>query len=115
MPPISVPTLSAFKGYVRTFSVKTIYCLFQPNTQGSPPIGLRLYFYQGSDTYFLADYTSGERLKITGIPVRTHDRRKEPYIAEEDVKAFVNKELAGILVSFDFDRSIGRVSHCQTV
>ena len=103
MPPISVPTLSAFKEYVRTFSIKTIYCLFQPNTQGSPPIGLRLYFYQGSDTYFLADYASEGRLKVTGIPIRTHGTKKEPYIAEEDVKAFVNKELPGINVSFDFE------------
>ena len=95
--------MSAFKEYIRTFSVKKIYCFFQPNPQGDPPIGLRMYFYQGSDTYFLADYVSEGRLKVMGIPIRTYGSRKEPYIAEEDVKAFVNKELPGINVSFDFE------------
>ncbi|MCJ7633088.1 hypothetical protein MUP77_11940 [Candidatus Bathyarchaeota archaeon] len=51
----------------------------------------------------MADYASGEKLKITGIPIRIHGRRKEPYISEEDVKLVISKELAGIAVSFDFE------------
>ena len=64
---------------------------------------MRLYFYHEGNVRYLADYASGEKLKITGIPIRIHGGRKEPYVSEEDVKAFINKELTGINVSFDFE------------
>ena len=102
MPPIEAKTLDEFKRYVHTFSVKTVHCVFEANPQGSPRVGLRLYFYQGGDTYFLVDYASCERLKLTGIPVRAYGSMRDPYIAEEDVERFVSVEL-GAAVSFAFE------------
>lgn len=98
-----VQTLEDFKEQIRTFSVKMIYCLFEANPQGNPPIGMRLYFYHGEDVHYLADYASGEKLKIMNIPIRVHGSRKEPYISEEDVRLFISKVLAGVAVSFDFE------------
>ena len=102
MPPVEAKTLDDFKKYIHTFSVKTVHCVFEANSLGSPPIGMRLYFYHGGDTYFLVDYASGERLKFTGIPVRVYGSKREQYIAEENVERFVSMEL-GAAVSFAFE------------
>ncbi|MCJ7634306.1 hypothetical protein MUP77_18190 [Candidatus Bathyarchaeota archaeon] len=102
MPPIEAKTLEIFKEYVQAFSVKTVHCVFETNPQGNPPIGLRLYFYQEGNTYFLVDYASGGKLKVTGMPVRAYGSKKEPYIAEDDVKLCVKKELEAA-VSFAFE------------
>ena len=103
MPSVRVQTLENFKEQIRSFSVKMVYCRFEADPQGDPPIGMRLYFYHEGEVHYLADYASGEKLKITEIPIRVHGSRKEPYISEEDVKSFIGKELAGITVSFDFE------------
>lgn len=103
MPPVEVKNLESFKECVHACSIRMVYCLFEANPQGDPPIGLRLYFYHRGDVYFLIDFASGERLKVTGIPVQVYGSRRKPYIAEEDVKAFINRELKGITVSFDFE------------
>lgn len=102
MPPVEVKTLDNFKKYIQTLSIKAIYCLFETNSQGNPPIGMRLYFYHEGDIYFLLEYASGERLKVTGIPVQSYGGRREPYISEKDVEEFVRKALGEITVNFDF-------------
>ncbi|MCJ7633089.1 hypothetical protein MUP77_11945 [Candidatus Bathyarchaeota archaeon] len=37
-----VQTFKDFREQSRTFSVKMIYCLFEDDSQGKPPIGMRL-------------------------------------------------------------------------
>ena len=103
MPQVVVKTLEAFKEQIRTFSVKTIYCRFETDKQENPPVCMRLYFYHVETVHYLNDYASGEKLEITGIPVSLHGSKKEQYISEEDVKSFINKELTGIGLSFDFE------------
>ena len=76
MPPVEVKTLDSFKEYIQTFSIKTVYCLFEENQEGDPPIGMRLYFYHGVDIYFLIDYAQKDKLKLTSIPLRFYGIKK---------------------------------------
>ena len=103
MPPKEVTTLTELKNIIREYSINTLHCLFEDNQKGDPPIGIRLYFYRGTDTYFLIDHAPKEKLVQSGIPVRFYGSKRKPYIAEDDVKAFRDKELHGINMSFDFE------------
>ena len=107
MPPRQIQSFEDFKELVHRCSIKTLHCLFNtkvtPSNQEKPPVGMKLYFYINGDDNYLMDYASDTKLKLTGIPVRVYGSRKEPYIAEEDVKTFINKEFPGITVSFDFE------------
>lgn len=105
MPPIQVTTFEDFKEQVYRFSIKILHCFFNVKAiKGleDQPVGMKLYFYYDDDHY-LIDYPVGEKLKLTGIPIKVYGRKKESYISEEDVKAFINKELPGVTVSFDFE------------
>jgi hypothetical protein len=104
--PIQVPTFEDFKEQVHHFSIKTVHCFFNVKAiKGieDQPVGMKLYFYYNGDDHYLIDYAVGEKLKLTGIPIKVYGRKKEPYISEEDVKAFINKKLPGVTVSFDFE------------
>ncbi len=102
MPPVEVKTLDDFKKFIDAFSIKAVYCLFEPNSQGNPPIGMRLYFYHEGDIYFLVDYASGAALKMTGIPLKSYGGVREPYVSEDDIKEFVRREFGNMTVNFDF-------------
>jgi hypothetical protein len=101
--PKEVTTLETLKKLMQKHSIKTLYCLFEDNHEGDPPIGIRLYFYHGGDIYFLRDYAHNDKLIQSSIPVRFHGSSKTPYISETDVISFRDKELKGINVSFDFE------------
>jgi hypothetical protein len=103
VPPKEVTTLEELKQLIHNHSIKTLYCLFENNHEGNPPIGIRLYFYRGIDIYFLIDYAQKDKLKLTSIPLRFYGNKKTPYIPEDNVKPFIDKEFKGVNVSFDFE------------
>ena len=103
MPPKEVYTINELRNLARKHSITTLYFLVEKNQERVPPLSIRLYFYHDADIYFLIDYAHIDKLTLIGIPIRFYGSKKEPYISEEDVKTFIDKEFKGINVSFDFE------------
>lgn len=70
-----------------------------------PPIGLRLTFYHGKDTYAFIDYADGQTLYKTGIPVYASEIEDEGLIDDEEIRRFLTAKFKGITV-----RSMGTFS-----
>lgn len=70
-----------------------------------PPIGLRLTFYHGQDTYAFIDFADGAALYKTGIPVQASGVKDEGLIDDEEIRRFLTARFKGITV-----RSMGTFS-----
>ena len=55
-----------------------------------PPIGLRLTFYHGKDTYAFIDFADGATLRKTGIPVCASAVKSEGLIDDEEIVRFLS-------------------------
>ena len=71
---------------------ESIFYTVQRAPLSKPPIALRLVFASEHKQYVFLDFPAGNSLRQTGIPIKT-DRHGEASIEEENIKAFITKEL----------------------
>ncbi|HDI00930.1 MAG TPA: hypothetical protein ENF78_00640 [Candidatus Bathyarchaeota archaeon] len=89
-----------FKRLFQALRPDYICYAIEDNPLGSPPIALRLVFASKGETYVFVDFARGDRLIKTGIQVR--EVRGQPYVAHEDIAAFVKRELGPEVSVVDF-------------
>ena len=95
--------LRDWEEFKRRFSecgARTIFFAVEDYPLGRPPISLRLLFACGRDTYVLSDFARGDRMAKTGVPIRV--QRGGAYVAYEDVKTLVERELGPDVEVVDF-------------
>jgi len=80
-----------FKALVSKFRPKTIFYIPQPHPLKTPPLGLRLTFYNNQDMYVFVDHAEGASLSKTGIPVASHMDKVHAEVREEDIRNFLSK------------------------
>ena len=94
-----------FEARVKVFSPTIIFYQKDKHPLRKPPIGLRLTFYHGEDTYALIDFADGATLYKTGIPVRESEVKDEGLIDDYEIERFLASRFKNITV-----RSMGAFS-----
>jgi len=80
---------------------ETIFYISQNHPLRTPPLGLRLTFYNGQDMYVFVDYADGASLAKTRIPVTNHTNKIHAEVREQDVRDFLSNNFPRVkLVSF---------------
>lgn len=85
-----IRTWEEFKALSLKLHPETVFYLAQPHPFRSPPLGLRLTFYNEQDMYVLTDYANGVSLAKTGIPITNHTDRIHAEIREQDIRGFLS-------------------------
>jgi len=101
---MAVHRLKSWEEFKQKFAECGANCVFyaiEDYPLGEPPISLRLLFTCGRDTYVLSDFARGDRMRLTGIPIRP-GRGGIPYVFYEDIAAFIKRELGSGVQVVDF-------------
>jgi hypothetical protein len=86
-----VRTWEEFKTLALKHKPDTVFYLAQPHLFRTPPLGLRLTFYQGQDMYVMTDYAKGDSLFKTGIPITSPECKVQAQIRELDIRDFLSQ------------------------
>ena len=86
-----IQTWDEYKRRVSELHPGTVFYLSEPHPLRTPPLGLRLTFYNSSDMYVFVDHADGSSLVKTGIPVVNHMDRVNVEVREQDIRSFLSK------------------------
>jgi uncharacterized membrane protein len=89
---IRVKTWQEFKELAHEKNAKTVVYVIAQSIPARNHTGLKLILPVEGAQYIFADSAKGDKLRRTGIPVRT-DRKGNRFLTDEDVKRFLRAEL----------------------
>lgn len=89
---VHVNSWDEFKRLATALRPDSVSYAIQRSPLSKPPVGLRMIFATEEAQYVFLDFARGDVLQRTLLPVR-FDGSAEAYVSEEDIRAFIRKEL----------------------
>jgi len=89
---IRVKTWEEFKGLALRKRPESIVYIIAQSIPARNLTGLKLIFHDEETQYIFTDNAKGDKLRRTGIPVRT-DKKGNRLIEDDDVKGFLKTQL----------------------
>ncbi len=89
---IRVNTWQEFKELALEKKPKSVVYVIAQSIPARNHTGLKLILPVEGAQYIFADSAKGDKLRRTGIPIRT-DKKRNRFLTDEDVKSFLRAEL----------------------